>query len=95
LITEPKCFRKQKQKEKKEKKYWFFDYETIYNIDRDLNSRMMVETIVDLAKKLKVETIAEFVSSQEILDVITELKVDYAQGYHLGKPERIEKHLNM
>jgi len=69
------------------------DASLISNIDRDINSRIMVETIVDLAKKLNVETIAEFVSSQEILDVVTELKVDYAQGYHLGKPERIEKHL--
>ena len=69
------------------------DASLISNIDRDLYSRIMVETIVDLAKKLKVETIAEFVSTQEILDIVTELKVDYAQGYHLGKPERIEKHL--
>ena len=53
----------------------------------------MVETIVELARKLNIETIAEFVSSQEILDVVKELKVDYAQGYHLGKPEDIKKHL--
>ena len=54
----------------------------------------MVETIVDLARKLKIETIAEFVSSQEILTIVKELKVDYAQGFYLGKPERIETHLD-
>ena len=74
--------------------YIKIDASLISNIDRDLNSRLMVETIVDLAHKLHVLTIAEFVSSQDILDVIKELGVDYAQGFHLGKPEPIEKHLN-
>ena len=73
--------------------YIKIDASLISNIDRDSHSKIMVETIVELAKKLHIETIAEFVSSQEILDVVKELKVDYAQGYHLGKPERIEKHI--
>ena len=73
--------------------YIKIDATLISNIDRDLNSRLMVETIVDLAKKLHILTIAEFVSSQEILDVVKEIGVDYAQGFHLGKPEPIENHL--
>jgi len=75
--------------------YIKIDASLISNIDRDLNSRLMVETIVDLAHKLHILTIAEFVSSQDILDVITKLGVDYAQGFHLGKPEPIQKHLNL
>jgi len=75
--------------------YIKIDASLISNIDRDTHSKIMVETIVELAKKLKIETIAEFVSSQEILDVVIELKVDYAQGYHLGKPEKIEKHIEL
>jgi EAL domain-containing protein (putative c-di-GMP-specific phosphodiesterase class I) len=73
--------------------YIKIDASLISNIDRDLNSRLMVETIVDLAHKLHVSTIAEFVSSEDILVVIKTLGVDYAQGFHLGKPEPIEKHL--
>lgn len=69
------------------------DASLISNIDKNNNSRLMVETIVTLAKKLNVQTIAEFVSSEEILNVIKELGVDYAQGFHLGKPLRIEEHL--
>jgi EAL domain-containing protein (putative c-di-GMP-specific phosphodiesterase class I) len=53
----------------------------------------MVETIVGLAKKLNVETIAEFVSSKEILNVIKKLNVDYAQGFYTGKPDNIEAHI--
>jgi len=75
--------------------YIKIDASLISNIDRDSHSRIMVETIVGLAKKLKVETIAEFVSSKEILEVVKELKVDYAQGFYVGKPEPIEKRLNL
>ena len=69
------------------------DASLISNIDRDQHAQIMVETIVGLAKKLNVETIAEYVSSQEILNVIKILKVDYAQGFYTGKPEPIESHL--
>ena len=69
------------------------DASLISDIDRNQNSRIMVETIVELAKKLHIATIAEFVSSAEILEVVTELGVDYAQGFYTGKPEEITKHL--
>ncbi len=69
------------------------DSSLISNIDRDPNAQIMVETIVSLAKKLNVETIAEYVSSKEILNVIKKLDVDYAQGFYTGKPEKIEAHL--
>ncbi len=73
--------------------YIKIDASLISNIDRDTNSQIMVETIVELAKKLHIQTIAEYVSSKAILDVVKRLHVDYAQGYYLGKPEKIEKHL--
>lgn len=73
--------------------YIKIDASLVSDIDRNHNSRIMVETIVELAKKLHVLTIAEFVSSEEILEVVTELGVDYAQGFFIGKPEPIEKHL--
>ena len=73
--------------------YIKIDATLISNIDRDQNSKIMVETIVELAHKLHISTIAEFVSSKQILDVVKELGVDYAQGFYLGKPEPIEKHI--
>ena len=66
------------------------DASLISNISTDKNARLMVETIVELAHKLNVETIAEFVSTEEILVVIKEIGIDYAQGFHMGKPEPIE-----
>ncbi|EDZ63180.1 diguanylate cyclase/phosphodiesterase [Sulfurimonas gotlandica GD1] len=73
--------------------YIKIDASLISNIDRDMNSQIMVETIVGLAHKLNIQTIAEFVSSKEILDVVKRLNIDYAQGYYIGKPEEIEKHI--
>ncbi len=74
--------------------YIKIDSSLISNIDRNHNSRMMVETIVELAHKLNILTIAEFVSSGEILAVVRDIGVDYAQGFYLGKPLEISEHLN-
>ena len=73
--------------------YIKIDASLISNIDRDQYSIIMVETIVSLAKKLHVQTIAEYVSSEEILTIVTDLGVDFAQGYHIGKPEPITHYL--
>ncbi len=67
--------------------YMKIDGSLIRNIDTDNNSRMVVETIIGFAKKLGKKTIAEFVSSKEILDIVKELGVDYVQGYYLGEPK--------
>jgi len=66
--------------------YMKIDGSLIKNIDTDKNARLVVETIVVFAKKLGKKTIAEFVHSQEVYDVVKELDIDYVQGYHLGMP---------
>ena len=69
------------------------DASLIANIDRDNNARLMVETIVGLAKKLNVTTTAEFVASKEIFEVVKSLGIDYAQGFYLGRPDYIQNHI--
>ncbi len=66
--------------------YLKIDGSLIKNIDKDQNAKIIVETIVGFAKLLNIYTIAEFISSQEVYDVVKEIGVDYAQGYHIGKP---------
>jgi diguanylate cyclase (GGDEF)-like protein len=54
-----------------------------------LNSRTdraMVEMIVHIAKVMGKSTVAEFVESDEILEALREIGVDYAQGYAIGRP---------
>lgn len=46
----------------------------------------LVAHIVQLAKDLEIKTIAEFVTSKEILDKVKDLGIDYGQGFYFGKP---------
>jgi EAL domain-containing protein (putative c-di-GMP-specific phosphodiesterase class I) len=52
--------------------------------------RAIVEMIVHVAKVMGRSTVAEFVESDEILEVLREIGVDYAQGYAIGKPSPFE-----
>lgn len=49
--------------------------------------QVLVKTIADMAKSLGIETIAEFVDSEQTLKILQGLGVDYAQGYLIGKPK--------
>jgi EAL domain-containing protein (putative c-di-GMP-specific phosphodiesterase class I) len=41
---------------------------------------------VTLAKELKIKTVAEFVEDADILAAVSDLGIDYAQGYHISRP---------
>lgn len=49
--------------------------------------RAMVEMINQIGHVMGKRTIAEFVETAEVLEALRELGVDFAQGYHLGKPQ--------
>ncbi len=46
----------------------------------------MVEAINQVGHIMAIRTIAEFVENQQIVDALTRIGVDYAQGYHIDKP---------
>ncbi len=50
----------------------------------------LVSSINDIGQVMGKKTIAEFVENQEILDKLLEVGVDYAQGYHLGRPQPLD-----
>ena len=66
--------------------YIKIDGALIKNIDVDKASLLVVETIVDFAKKLGVKTIAEYVYSSVIMDKVKSLGIDYAQGFYIDEP---------
>ncbi|HEX5636696.1 MAG TPA: EAL domain-containing protein, partial [Gammaproteobacteria bacterium] len=47
----------------------------------------MVKSINDVGHVMGKKIIAEFVENQEILHMLREMGVDYAQGYGISKPE--------
>ena len=63
----------------------------VRDILTDRNSKATVRAIVELAKGLSIDTVAEFVESEEIAQAVRKLGVDYAQGYHYGKPEPLDQ----
>ncbi len=50
----------------------------------------MVKSMNDIAHSLGLRTVAEYVESPQILEALREIGVDYAQGYAVHKPCRIE-----
>ena len=66
--------------------YIKIDGSMIKNIDSDENSQMITQTIVEFAKKMKIQTVAEFVCSKNVFDKVATLDVDFAQGYYFGEP---------
>ncbi|NCA69200.1 MAG: EAL domain-containing protein [Sphingobacteriia bacterium] len=52
--------------------------------------RIFVKAITDMSHGMGKRVTAEFVESQEILDILASLGVDDAQGYHFGRPRKLE-----
>ena len=63
------------------------DGSLIKNLDTSIKSKIIVKSIVDMAKGLDVETIAEYVHSKAIKDIASDLGIDYLQGFYLGEPK--------
>ncbi|MCK5790546.1 MAG: EAL domain-containing protein [Ketobacter sp.] len=59
----------------------------VRHLATEAEDRALVKAVVEVSKVFGLTTVAEFVENQEILDILRELGVDYAQGYHISKPE--------
>jgi diguanylate cyclase (GGDEF)-like protein len=53
-------------------------------------SESMVAAITQVAKVMELETVAEYVETDETLKLIDDIGVDYAQGHIVGKPQPLE-----
>ena len=59
----------------------------IKTLKEDENSRIIIESIVDFAKKIGAKTVAEFVETRETFELLSHMGVDYSQGYLIGRPK--------
>jgi len=62
------------------------DGSIIKNIDTCEDSYIITQSIVDFANKLGIETVAEYIHSEEIYKLTKELNIDNFQGFFLNKP---------
>ena len=66
--------------------YLKIDGAFVNNISHNLISQALVEGFNGIAHAMNVETIAEFVGEETILEKLREMGVDYAQGYGFAHP---------
>ena len=67
-------------------RYLKIDMEFVRGLSESAADRAIVQSIVTIARSLGMQTIGEGVEDEATLATLTELGVDYAQGYHLGRP---------
>lgn len=58
----------------------------VQHLARDPQDQAIVKSMNQVAHALGKQTIAEFVGDAQALELLREFGVDFAQGYHLGKP---------
>jgi PAS domain S-box-containing protein/diguanylate cyclase (GGDEF)-like protein len=67
------------------------DGSLIKDIDTNKSGQSIVKSIINFTKELGIKTVAEFVCSKEIYDLLKEMDIDYFQGYYISKPLSIEQ----
>jgi diguanylate cyclase (GGDEF)-like protein/PAS domain S-box-containing protein len=70
--------------------YVKIDGSLISQIDKNNEDKLFVKTLIELAQAFGKKTVAEYVESEVILTILKEFGIDYAQGYHIGKPKELE-----
>ena len=66
------------------------DGSIVKNIALSKSSFDVLDATSYMTKKLKLNNIAEFIESEEILEKVKSLGIGYGQGFHLSKPMHIE-----
>jgi len=74
--------------------YLKIDGSFVVDMATDQVSASMVAAINQVGQTMKLHTVAEFVESQEIRDILVDMGVDYLQGYDIGKPRPLIEQLH-
>jgi diguanylate cyclase (GGDEF)-like protein/PAS domain S-box-containing protein len=67
-------------------RYVKLDGEFIHNLPRNPIDEHMVRAIVGVAHGLGIKTVAESVADDETIEMLHQHGVDFAQGFHIGRP---------
>ena len=62
----------------------------VKDIHTDRINYAMVKAIQDMSVVLNKRTIAEYVDNEHVVELLTEMGVDYGQGFYLGKPQPLD-----
>lgn len=67
------------------------DGEFVSRATDNATDRLILSSIVSIAKGMGKKTVAEFVTASKVLELVREFGVDYAQGYAVGRPKPLEE----
>lgn len=76
-------------------KYLKIDGAFVRNMANDDTDKAMVNAISNIGKTLGKIIVAEFVEDEKALAYLKEMGVEFAQGYYLHKPERLDGLVNI
>jgi diguanylate cyclase (GGDEF)-like protein len=62
----------------------------VKNLANDANDQIFLKTMIDLAHSFGMETVAEWVSDEKSVELLTEAGITYMQGYYYGMPINAE-----
>jgi diguanylate cyclase (GGDEF)-like protein len=63
------------------------DGDYVKDLSTSPDNQLFVRTLVGLAKNFKLETVAEWVGSEEDAKLLAEFGVDFFQGFYFGQPD--------
>ncbi|HYV16714.1 MAG TPA: EAL domain-containing protein [Conexibacter sp.] len=69
------------------------DGEFVRSCTSSQTDQLLIRAAVDIARGLGKKTIAEYVGDDETVELLRRLGVDYAQGFHIGKPAPLAERL--
>ena len=70
--------------------YLKIDGSLIKDIENDKVNITMVKSIIHIGQSMGLETIAEYVENDTVLNLLRDLKIDFIQGYGVAKPVPLE-----
>lgn len=70
------------------------DGQFVRSIDTSRLDRGIVTAIHQIAQVMGMETVAEFVENEAMVEALDQIGIDYLQGYHLGRPQPLSDYLS-
>ena len=71
------------------------DKEFLKDFETDSDGKIIIPSIIDMAKKLKLEVVCEGVETKEQVEFLRNADCDIVQGYYYSKPVPLDKFSEM
>ena len=62
----------------------------VQRLDQSPRDQALVAAVTDMGHALGLEVTAEFVENAQTMDLLKNMGVDHAQGYHIGRPAMLQ-----